>query len=172
MSESSGTHTTHVLIPVKRFLTLEHCPHEWRGLDLYLLRDEDTIFYVGQSSLAFARVWQHLRNGFRGRSIVGRFIWSNWPKSLNFQIELLSSRAAQFAMVAHNLNAAEGTLIRQWSPCFNEALNHQPTLLPHGYFPPNAKLRCSRNLNHLIREAQRAVRAEERQRWLTEQVIE
>lgn len=162
----------HPILPIKRFLLLEHCPREWRGLDLYVLRDEAVVFYVGQSALAFTRVWNHLRHGFRGRSLVGRFVWSNWPKSLNYQVELMSSRAEQFAMVAYDLNAAEAHLIRQWAPCFNEALNHQPTPLPPHYLPPNAKLRCSRNLNHLIREAQRAVQTEERRRWLAEPDLE
>lgn len=156
-----------IQLPVKRFLLIEHCPAEWRTLDLYLFRDDDIVFYVGQSGLAFARVWEHLRNGFRGRSPVGRFIWCNWPKSLNYQIELLSSHARHFAALNYNLNAAEAQLIEHWSPCFNEALNRQPTPLPNHYAAPNAQLHCSRSLRQLRREAERAVKMEERQHWLT-----
>jgi hypothetical protein len=74
----------HIVLPLKRFLLIEQCPATWQTLDLYLFRDDAVAFYVGQSHVAFDRVWEHLRNGFKGRSVVGRFIWSNWPKSLSF----------------------------------------------------------------------------------------
>ena len=38
-----------VAISLKRFLLIEQCPAEWKGLDLYLFRDEAVVFYVGQS---------------------------------------------------------------------------------------------------------------------------
>lgn len=157
-----------ITLPVKRYLLIEQCPAEWRTLDLYLFRDDAVVFYVGQSDLAFARVWEHLRQGFRGHSLIGRFIWCNWPQSLNYHIELLSSRARRFAAVSHNRLAAEAQLIQHWSPCFNEARNPQPTPLPQRYAAPNAPLRCSRSFRQLIREAERAVKFEERQQWLTE----
>jgi hypothetical protein len=80
----------------------------------------------------------------------------------------MSSQAEQFASVGHHRTAAEGYLIQHFAPCFNEALNKQPTPLPRHYTLPNAKLRCSRSLNQLIREADRAVQADERRRWLRE----
>jgi hypothetical protein len=156
----------HIALPLKRFLLIEQCPAPWQALNLYLFRDDAVVFYVGQSYVAFERVWEHLRNGFKGRSVVGRFIWSNWPKSLNFTIELLTAQAARFADVGHDLNAAERLLIQQGAPCFNAALNHAPTPVPPTYFPPSAAMRCSRSLNKLIHEAERAVAAEERQRLL------
>ena len=81
-----------IAIPLKRFLLVQQCPASWKGLDLYLFRDENVVFYVGQSYLAFARVWEHLLGGFKGHSTVGRFVWCNWPTSMNFTIELLSSQ--------------------------------------------------------------------------------
>lgn len=167
MTPLSVSDELEIRLPVKQFLLIEQCPAEWRLLDLYLFRDNDIVFYVGQSGLAFTRVWEHLRNGFRGRSIVGRFIWCNWPMSMNYQIELMSSRAHRFAALHFNLNAAEADLIQQWSPCFNGALNGHPTPLPKQYVAPNARLRCSRSLRQLTREAERAVKMEERRRWLT-----
>ena len=157
-----------VVLPLKRFMLLDTCPPDWRALDLYVFRAEDVVFYVGQSYLAFDRVWEHLRHGFKGRSTIGRFILANWPVSLKFSIELLSSQAARFADVAHDLDAAERTLIRQLAPCFNDLLNERPTPLPARYAPPNAQPRCSRSLNKLIHEAQRAVRADEKSAWLSE----
>ena len=155
-------------ISLKRFLLLEDCPADWRALDLYLFRDEQVVFYVGQSQFAFARVWDHLLGGFHGHSIVGRFVWCNWPASMNFTIELLSSGSAQFAEVGYDLNAAERGLIQRWSPCFNVSLNSQPSAVPHSYLPYNGRMRCSRSLARLVHQARRAVQAEDRARWIRE----
>ncbi len=157
-----------VTIPLKRFLLIDQCPATWKSLDLYLFRDETVVFYVGQSYLAFARVWEHLINGFKGHSIMGRFIWCNWPKSMKFTIELLGSQSGQFAMVGNDLNAAERHLIQRWLPCFNTSQNSQPTPVPEAYLPPNAPIRRRRGLNQLIYEAERVVKAEDTQQWMQE----
>ena len=151
---------------LKRFLLVEGCPPSWKDLDLYLFRDENVVFYVGQSYLAFARVWEHLLSGFKGYSMVGRFVWCNWPKSMSFTIEMLSSQSEQFGVVRHELNASERLLIQHWSPCFNLSQNSQPTPLPHSYLPPNAPFRRRRSLNMLLHEAERAVKAEDTKLWL------
>ena len=155
-----------VVIPLKRFLLIEQCPESWKGLDLYLFRDEKVVFYVGQSYLAFARVWEHLLSGFKGHSIVGRFIWCNWPTSMNFTIELLSSSSEHFDVVGNTLNASERMLIQRWSPCFNISQNTQATPVPSSYLPPNAPFRRRKSLMMLLREAERAVKAEDTKRWL------
>ena len=155
-----------VVIPLKRFLLIEQCPADWKSLDLYLFRDEAVVFYVGQSYLAFARVWEHLLSGFKGHSIMGRFVWCNWPISMKFTIELLSSQFAQFDMIGKDVDAAERLLIQQWSPCFNVSQNSQPTPLPQMYLPPNAPFRRRRSLKVLIHEAERVVKAEDTQLWL------
>ena len=160
--------TQKVVIPLKRFLLLEQCPAEWKDLDLYLFRDETVVFYVGQSYLAFARIWEHLIGGFKGHSMMGRFVWCNWPISMKFTIELLSSQSEQFNIAGNDLNAAERSLIQQWSPCFNVSQNNRPTPLPSFYFSPNARLRCSRSLNRLIHEAERSVKREDNQLWVQE----
>ncbi len=157
-----------VILPLKQFLLIDQCPKSWRALDLYLFRDETVVFYVGQSYQAFDRVWEHLLSGFKGHSLVGRFVWANWPKSMKFTIELLSSQSAQFNSVGSDLNASEQQLIRQWSPCFNTMLNNRPTPLPGSYLPPNARLRCSRSLNKLIHQAARVVQADETRSLLQE----
>jgi hypothetical protein len=159
--------TPEVSLSLKRFLLIEQCPAEWKSLDLYLFRDQEVVFYVGQSHLAFARVWEHLLSGFKGHSIVGRFVWNNWPVSMKFNIELFSSQAEQFNSLGNDLNAAERALIQQYAPCFNISLNQQPTPLPAAYRPPNARLRCG-GLNKLIHQAERAVRDEDNRRWVEE----
>lgn len=155
-----------VTLPLKRFLLLEQCPASWNSMDLYLFRGENVVFYVGQSSFAFARVWEHLLGGFKGHSMVGRFLWCNWPKSMSFTIELLSSQSEQFGFLGHELNAAERSLIQRWSPCFNRSQNLQPTPLPDSYVPPNAPFRRRRSLKSLLHEAERAVNAEDTRLWL------
>ena len=157
-----------IVISLKRFLLMEHCPADWKNLDLYLFRDEAAVFYIGQSQLAFARVWEHLLGGFKGHSMMGRFVWCNWPTSMKFTIELLSSQSEQFSIVANDVSAAERSLIQRWSPCFNVSLNRQPTPLPGSYAPPNANLRRGRSLTRLIYEAERAVKAEDNQLWIQE----
>jgi hypothetical protein len=157
-----------IAISLKRFLLLDQCPAAWKDLDLYIFRDEAVAFYIGQSHLAFARVWEHLISGFKGHSIVGRFVWCNWPASMKFTIELLSSQSGQFNIIGNDVNAAERLLIQLWSPCFNVSQNSQPTPLPHIYLPPNARLRRRRSLNQLIHEAERAVKAEDNQFWMQE----
>jgi len=157
-----------VLISLKRFLLIEQCPETWKGLDLYLFRDENVVFYVGQSHLAFARVWEHLLSGFKGHSIVGRFIWCNWPASMNFTIELISSRSERFDGVGNDLNASERMLIQRGSPCFNISQNTQATPLPNSYLPPNAPFRRRKSLTMLLREAERAVKVEDDKLWLDE----
>jgi len=157
-----------VSIAVKRFLLLETCPADWQEFNLYLFRDEAAVFYVGQSHLAFARVWEHLLSGFKGHSMMGRFIWCNWPKSMNFTIELLNAHAEEFRVAGNDLNAAEHLLIEKYAPCLNISQNRQPTPIPDGYLPPNAPFRKRRSLNALRHEAERAVRQEDHQRWLKE----
>jgi hypothetical protein len=158
----------HITIPLKQFLLIEQCPATWKGLDLYLFRDDEVVFYVGQSYLAFARVWEHLIGGFKGHAIVGRFIWVNWPRSMNFSIELLCSQAEEFDRVGNDLNAAERLLIQCHAPCFNSSQNDKPTPVPAGYLPANAPFRRRRSLNMLMHEAERAVQAEERRQWMEE----
>jgi hypothetical protein len=155
-----------VTIPIKRFLLIDECPTAWKAMDLYIFRDEAVAFYVGQSYLAFSRVWEHLINGFHGHSIIGRFVWCNWPTSMKFTIELLSSQSEQFGVVGNELSASERLLIQRWSPCFNVSQNSQPTPVPNSYMPPNVPFRRRRSLNMLIHEAERAVKAEDTKLWI------
>ena len=155
-----------VTISLKRFLLIQQCPVEWKDFDLYLFRDKDVVFYVGQSHLAFARVWEHLLSGFKGHSIVGRFVWCNWPSSMNFSVELLSSQSEPFGVVANQVSASERWLIQHWSPCFNIAQNSQPTPVPASYLPANAPFRRRRSFSMLLYEAERAVKAEDTKLWI------
>jgi hypothetical protein len=160
---SSESHLPTVSIPLKVFLlTEQHCPPDWRPFDLYLFRDAEVVFYIGQSYVAFDRVWRHILDGYKGRSVVGRFLLCNWPASMRVTVELHSSRAEPFADIGHDLNAAERRLIERYCPCFNVTLNSQPTPLPARYAPPGQRITAPRSLTRLINEASMAVRADRR----------
>ena len=149
-------------LAVMRFLQIEECPLEWRKLDLYLFRDAQVVFYVGQSHLAFVRVWEHIVQGYKARSVVGRFILANWPYSMRFTIEMISSSSSRFVFIGNEINAAERSLIEQYSPCFNETMNPRLTPVPAQYQRYNAPLRCSRSIKHLARDAGYIVKAEDK----------
>jgi len=158
--------THHVTLFLQEFLLIEQCPPDWRSLDVYLFRDGETVFYVGQSYLAFDRVWRHIRDGYKGRSTVGRFLLTNWPASMKFTIELLCSQDIRFAPLSNELDEVEKALIEQSAPCFNSVLNGRPTPLPAQYLSPSAEIHKRRNLKTLIRESRFHVQAEKKKSWL------
>lgn len=149
-------------LPLRRFLVVESCPVEWQHFDLYLLRDGETTFYVGQSHTAFNRVWRHIYDGWKGRSLVGRFVLMNWPRALHFVVEFHDSRAERFRPVEHDLNRAEQMLIASCQPCFNDLHNPNPASLPVKYNPPTLRVRHPRNPQAMMREAALANQQEER----------
>jgi hypothetical protein len=151
---SSLAGCTRISIPLKQFLTTQTCPPPWLACDLYLFHDEVVVFYVGQSDLAFARVWRHLHDGFKGRSLVGKFVRANWPRSLNFTVTLLMSTDRAFAAFAHDRSAVEAHLINTLRPCLNDSLNTQPTPLPPCYAPPTKTVRFPRHIGRMMREAE------------------
>jgi hypothetical protein len=157
-----------VTVPFKQFLLVDECPAAWKELDLYVIRDECTVFYVGQSHQAFSRVWDHIKNGYKARSEVGLFILCNWPKSLNFQIELLSSRAQEFDGVENNLSRAEDMLIKKYRPCFNISQNSDPSPIPEAYFPPSSAIRSPRSLIRMRYQAEQSILNDNRKKWMEE----
>lgn len=53
-----------VTVVLKEFLlTEQRCPVAWRSFDLYQLRDDAAMYYVGQSCVHFDRVWRHILDG-------------------------------------------------------------------------------------------------------------
>ncbi len=156
----------HVEILLKEFLQIERCPAAWQRLDLYLLRDETTVFYVGQSGIAFNRVWDHFYGGFKGRSILGRFIVCNWPISMRFTVELMSSRASRFDSVQNDLDLSEQALISQYAPCLNTTFNPNPSPIPVKYTSPYTSLKFRHHPRRCIQQAAQAVEAAQLKAWL------
>jgi hypothetical protein len=151
-----------ISLSLAEFLTIETCPREWPAYDLYIIRDGEVAFYVGQSQSAFGRVWQHIHDGPKARSLVGRFLLCNWPRSMRFTVTLLSSRSPRFAAVNHDLCAAERSLIEELTPCFNDALNRTPSAIPAGFLPPSAPIKHVKSYKRMLREAEYVVRADRR----------
>lgn len=156
----------HVTLSLKEFLVIEKCPPEWLGLNLYLFRDDQTAFYIGQSERAYERAWQHIHDAYKGRSVIGRFILCNWPASMHFTLEFYHAAHPCFTEVEYNLNAAEKQLIEQWQPCFNVIANPTPSPLPGCYLPPDAHPRHLRRLGTMRNEARAYLRAEKRRETL------
>jgi hypothetical protein len=157
-----------IILPLKEFLLVKACPPFWRIFDLYLVRDEQVVFYVGKSDVAFFRIWQHILDGYKGRSTIGRFILCNWRASMNFTIELMSSRSGLFTDLENNINIIERSLIQKLSPCFNVVANPQPTLMPGIYLPTTSPIQHARHLGRVIREAGYVLRGEQHKGWLAE----
>ena len=157
-----------VSIKLKQFILLDACPPEWKVYDLYCIRDGETVFYIGRSYQAFHRVWDHIRTGYRVRSLAGRFILCNWPASMNFEIDLMSSKAPEFDSIRNDPALVETMLIKRLAPCLNDALNAEPVDLPEKYRPPNAEIRCSRSLTKLRFQAALAIKNEEKLKWMEE----
>jgi hypothetical protein len=157
-----------IILPVKEFITVKACPPAWRIFDLYLIRDEEVVFYIGKSDLAFFRIWQHILDGYKGRSTIGRFILCNWRASMNFTIELMCSRSRQFTDLENDLSAIERSLIPKLSPCFNVVSNPKPTPLPAKYLPTTSPIQHARHLGKVIREAGYVLKGEKRKGWLQE----
>jgi hypothetical protein len=155
--------TDRISLPVKEFLIIEQCPSELERFDLYRFYEPSTdesgaIFYVGQSENAFRRVRRHVEHGFKGRSLVGKSIRVNWPRSMNLVLELLDSRAFDSAYKekddpASHRTAVERHLIETLHPCFNSTWNPQPTPVPPGYRPPDADVPYPRHMGRMLREA-------------------
>ena len=152
-----------ISLPVKQLLTIQDCPDEWQRFDLYTFgdvpeREPNATFYVGRSESAFRRVWQHLEGGFKGRSLVGKFVRVNWPTAMNFVVELLDSGCFDSAYRANpdratHRTAVERHLIETLHPCFNTTWNEQPSPLPAHYRPPTASVRYPHHLGRMMREA-------------------
>jgi hypothetical protein len=157
-----------ITLPVKEFITVKTCPPVWKVFDLYRIHDEEVTFYIGKSEVAFFRIWQHILDGYKGRSTIGRFILCNWRASMNFTLELMNSRSSQFKDLDNDLSAVERSLIAKHSPCFNVASNPKPTPLPAIYLPTTSPIEHARQLRKVIREAVYVLKGELRRGWLAE----
>jgi hypothetical protein len=98
---------------------------------LYLMRDGETVFYVGQSRNPHNRFLSHL--GMDGRSSpseIGRFIRKNASAS---DAWLFEQYTLEEAGDHSSSDAAERALIARYRPCFNTMANPDRSPLPARY---------------------------------------
>lgn len=105
---------------------------------LYIVRDEEVVFYVGQSCHGVVnRLWQHLGRGSfdQGLSWLGRVIEANLPISLDWIIELREPRhkTHEYFHSQLDIDDTEKELIEELRPCLNVIYNSLPSPLPELY---------------------------------------
>lgn len=116
------------------------------GCRLYLVRDGDVIFYVGQSGSPLDRLQEHLGKASRSYnhpSSLGRLIIDNHPDSDDWTYELYTPEdCIQFMEKVPfkcTVNKAEIALIQHFSPALNVMLNNNPGNLPRKYIEKRLK---------------------------------
>ena len=120
------------------------------GYTLYIVRDGDIVFYVGQSTDPLYRLQAHLGLISQSdHSLFGIFIKANAPASYQWTYELWKPeeckpyvqlyRIATFPgrwytmPEAFDVDEAEEGLIKFFHPCFNSRENIRPNRLPERY---------------------------------------
>ncbi len=108
---------------------------------IYVVRDGELIFYVGQSKRdVVTRFWEHMNKPSR----LGQLIVLNKPASMAWQVEFYTLADCQpfvqqqslFAMQEwqhFDMDMAEQGMIAQMRPVLNKDFNPQPTPLPARY---------------------------------------
>lgn len=105
--------------------------------EIYVIRDEETIFYVGKSVNPEDRLLSHLGMDWRANSSpIGRFIIEQAPASgdwLFLQYTVKEMQTILGLCDPCNVDVAEETLIHLHRPHFNKAMNYNPCPLPEKY---------------------------------------
>lgn len=123
---------------------------------LYVIRDDETAFYVGQSINAYNRILAHLGLDGRGNtSHIGEFIIANAPLSgtwlfqmytvedcrafvLDYRATLPEENRAFYETSnnPYDIDDAELALIKILRPCLNDAMNTDARPVPDKYVNP------------------------------------
>jgi hypothetical protein len=114
------------------------------GCVIYLIRDGETIFYIGQSVSPLDRLQGHLGQDWHQQvSAVGRCIQKNAPDSDQWTIELYTLQDCGPFVQKHyecfgglrmyDVSIAEQSMIQLFCPCLNDRHNPHPAPLPGQY---------------------------------------
>lgn len=130
--------------------------NQWtESYKMYVISDDDTVFYVGIGKDVIERVFKHI--GFNkygeihiGIGSLGMFIQANLPQSNLFTVTMYT--ACEALSIATNTNGlpeyaqngqcfahidyAEESMIKSLSPCFNDHHNDCPSVIPDKYIDP------------------------------------
>jgi hypothetical protein len=95
---------------------------------LYVIRDDDVVFYVGKSTWGGAyRILEHWAGGFRSNDRLHEFMRCAIDDELDLTVELLSIPDCQsITQCVNDLDEAESALIALHCPVFNTAGNDEP----------------------------------------------
>lgn len=108
---------------------------------IYVVRDGDVVFYVGQSKRdVVMRFWEHMNKPSR----LGQLITLNRPQSMNWLVDYYTLADCQpyvkqkslFSMQEwqhFDMNMAEQGMIAQMRPILNKDFNPNPMPLPARY---------------------------------------
>ena|SRR5258708_5464536 len=133
--------------------------YDWHYI--YVVREDDLVFYVGLSLSPIERMIQHVYGGRNGIiSHLGHFIRDNIKYADNWQVDLLTLEECKLYIdqygtftdedkywnealsrsgirdqywLSEAMRAAEGALIQHYCPCLNVAGNPNPNPLPSRY---------------------------------------
>jgi hypothetical protein len=103
---------------------------------IYIIREGDTVFYIGQSQEPLLRLEQHLTAGF-----IGQLMRDFWPLSAHWQVDLLTFADGAQILDTTGMDPKQSTdrmiveraLIQHYKPCCNIANNPTPSCLPERY---------------------------------------
>lgn len=112
------------------------------GYRLYVIRDGETVFYVGQSKEVLVRLLDHLgqRDQEQVTSTLNRFVNNNLPEAGAWQVELMTVADCGPLVKDHfpaykrwGVDLAEIALMREFHPCFNTLHNPRSSQIPDKY---------------------------------------
>lgn len=122
----------------------KHAQSHWP--DIYVVRDNDVVFYVGQSDNPMERLLGHVGLGswgWSGYSDLGRTIDDNLPEARSWTIELWTVQECKDALADETTSCcrwdkddAEQAMIRDRRPYLNHAYNETRRQLPDRYRKP------------------------------------
>ncbi len=112
---------------------------------MYVVRDEDVVFYIGQSKRdVVVRFWEHINKPSR----LGQLITLNRPQSMHWLVDFYTladcrpyvKQQSLFSMQEwqhFDMDMAEQGMIAQMRPVLNKDFNPNPKPLPAQYMGQN-----------------------------------
>jgi len=113
---------------------------------IYVIRDGETVFYVGQSHNPHNRLLEHMALSRTQPSLIGTFIRENAPASGAWVFEQYTlDDCSEVVGRCRDVDDAEEALIKLHRPYFNAAMNPYPLPLPMRYKSSYRKDREAKN---------------------------
>jgi len=105
---------------------------------IYMIRDKEVVFYVGQSKNMAVRIGNHLGYVPTGATTLQRLIYANMPQSLTWFVKVFA--LADPPNTCTDIHTVERAMIARYRPCLNIAYNPYPTPLPLCYRLPLSEI--------------------------------